>query len=151
MQVESAEAQLALVREYFDALEARPPPLPPDRSGTGRHRKRTGAMAARKKTRSRREAKPRRGARRAQHAAALAHRAGARQLFRQPERPPPGHLYDLVMREVEEPLFRAVLDYADGNQSRAADILGINRGTLRKKLQELRPLRLSRGGTESRP
>ncbi|MGI9246502.1 MAG: helix-turn-helix domain-containing protein [Steroidobacteraceae bacterium] len=47
----------------------------------------------------------------------------------------PGHLYDLVMREVEEPLFRAVLDYSDGNQSRAADILGINRGTLRKKLR----------------
>ncbi|NJD31554.1 MAG: Fis family transcriptional regulator, partial [Gammaproteobacteria bacterium] len=36
----------------------------------------------------------------------------------------PGHLYDLVLREVEEPLFRAVLDYAEGNQSRAADILG---------------------------
>jgi Fis family transcriptional regulator len=47
----------------------------------------------------------------------------------------PGHLYDLVMHEVEEPLFRAVLDYAEGNQSRAADILGINRGTLRKKLK----------------
>ena len=47
----------------------------------------------------------------------------------------PGHLYELVMREVEEPLFRAVLDYAEGNQSRAADILGINRGTLRKKLK----------------
>ena len=47
----------------------------------------------------------------------------------------PGHLYDLVMREIEEPLFRAVLDYAEGNQSRAADILGINRGTLRKKLK----------------
>ena len=48
----------------------------------------------------------------------------------------PGHLYDLVLREVEEPLFRAVLDYSEGNQSRAADILGINRGTLRKKLRE---------------
>ncbi|HSN72667.1 MAG TPA: helix-turn-helix domain-containing protein [Steroidobacteraceae bacterium] len=48
----------------------------------------------------------------------------------------PGQLYDLVIREVEEPLFRAVLDYAEGNQSRAADILGINRGTLRKKLRE---------------
>jgi Fis family transcriptional regulator len=47
----------------------------------------------------------------------------------------PGQLYDLVIREVEEPLFKAVLNYAEGNQSRAADILGINRGTLRKKLK----------------
>jgi Fis family transcriptional regulator len=47
----------------------------------------------------------------------------------------PGRLYELVMREVEEPLFRAVLGYTEGNQSRAADILGINRGTLRKKLR----------------
>jgi Fis family transcriptional regulator len=49
----------------------------------------------------------------------------------------PARLYDLVLREVEEPLFRTVLHYASGNQSRAADILGINRGTLRKKLREL--------------
>ena len=42
-----------------------------------------------------------------------------------------------VIREVEEPLFRAVLEHCDGNQSRAATILGINRGTLRKKLREL--------------
>ncbi|MFO1455091.1 MAG: DNA-binding transcriptional regulator Fis [Steroidobacteraceae bacterium] len=49
----------------------------------------------------------------------------------------PAHLYDLVIREVEEPLFRAVLEHCDGNQSRAATILGINRGTLRKKLREL--------------
>ena len=48
----------------------------------------------------------------------------------------PGHLYELVMREVEMPLFKSVMDYADGNQSRAASILGINRGTLRKKLRE---------------
>jgi Fis family transcriptional regulator len=48
----------------------------------------------------------------------------------------PGRLYNLVMREVELPLFQAVMDYADGNQSRAATILGINRGTLRKKLRE---------------
>ena len=48
----------------------------------------------------------------------------------------PAHLYDLVLREVEEPLFKAVLDYVEGNQSRAAGILGINRGTLRKKLRQ---------------
>ena len=47
----------------------------------------------------------------------------------------PGDLYDLVMGEVEEPLFRTVMHYTQGNQSRAADILGINRGTLRKKLK----------------
>ena len=44
-------------------------------------------------------------------------------------------LYDLVIGEVERPLFKAVLDYTDGNQSQAAGILGINRGTLRKKLR----------------
>jgi Fis family transcriptional regulator, factor for inversion stimulation protein len=48
----------------------------------------------------------------------------------------PCHLYQLVLREVEEPLFRAVLDYVAGNQSRAAEVLGLNRGTLRKKLRE---------------
>jgi Fis family transcriptional regulator len=47
----------------------------------------------------------------------------------------PGDLYDLVLGEVERPLFKAVLDYTDGNQSQAAGILGINRGTLRKKLR----------------
>src|ERR1044072_3364372 len=47
----------------------------------------------------------------------------------------PGDLYQLVMGEVEKPLFRAVLGYTNGNQSEAAEILGINRGTLRKKLK----------------
>jgi len=48
----------------------------------------------------------------------------------------PARLYDLVMREVEEPLFRSVLEYASGNQTQAAVILGITRATLRKKLRE---------------
>ncbi len=47
----------------------------------------------------------------------------------------PGELYDLVLSEVEPPLFKTVMDFAQGNQSRAADILGINRATLRKKLK----------------
>jgi len=47
----------------------------------------------------------------------------------------PGDLYQLVLGQVEKPLFEAVLDYTDGNQSEAAEILGINRGTLRKKLR----------------
>ena len=48
----------------------------------------------------------------------------------------PSGLYQLVLREVEEPLFRSVMDYTDGNQMRAAEILGINRGTLRRKLED---------------
>ena len=48
----------------------------------------------------------------------------------------PAGLYSLVMREVEEPLFRAVMDYVDGNQCRAAEVLGSNRGTLRRKLED---------------
>lgn len=47
----------------------------------------------------------------------------------------PGALYDLVMQEVERPLFRTVMDFTGGNQTQAASILGINRGTLRKKLK----------------
>jgi len=92
-------------------------------------------MAARKKTRSRREAKPA-ALQNGRHVPLRSHTEQALDsYFTSLNGHTPGHLYELVMREVEEPLFRAVLDYADGNQSRAADILGINRGTLRKKLK----------------
>jgi two-component system nitrogen regulation response regulator GlnG len=46
------------------------------------------------------------------------------------------HLYDLMIGLVEKPLLRAVLRETGGNQVRAAQILGINRNTLRKKLTE---------------
>jgi Fis family transcriptional regulator len=46
-------------------------------------------------------------------------------------------LYELALREIEEPLFRVVLKHVEGNQSRAADILGIHRATLRRKLRDL--------------
>ena len=45
-------------------------------------------------------------------------------------------LYEMVQREVEQPLFRAVLEYTQNNQSHAATMLGLNRGTLRKKLRQ---------------
>lgn len=48
----------------------------------------------------------------------------------------PNDLYQLVMRQVEQPLFEAVLAYTRGNQSRAAAVLGISRSTLRKKLAQ---------------
>jgi Fis family transcriptional regulator, factor for inversion stimulation protein len=49
---------------------------------------------------------------------------------------PPGNLFDLVMDEVERPLLETVLHHTRGNQSKAAEILGLNRGTLRKKLRK---------------
>ena len=51
---------------------------------------------------------------------------------------PPGNLFDLVMDEVERPLLETVLHHTRGNQSKAAEILGLNRGTLRKKLRKYR-------------
>ena len=45
-------------------------------------------------------------------------------------------LYQMVLREVERPMFEAVLEYTNQNQSAAAQVLGISRGTLRKKLRE---------------
>ena len=50
--------------------------------------------------------------------------------------PPPG-LYDRVLADVERPLFRTTLAAVRGNQLRAAELLGINRNTLRKRLTEL--------------
>ncbi len=47
----------------------------------------------------------------------------------------PADLYRMVINEVELPLLKSVLDYTRGNQSKAAEILGINRSTLRKKLE----------------
>lgn len=44
-------------------------------------------------------------------------------------------LYAMVMAEVEAPLLSSVLAYTDSNQTRAAALLGLNRGTLRKKLK----------------
>jgi len=47
-----------------------------------------------------------------------------------------GDLYQLVLSEVEKPLFETVMQHTKNNQSKAAAILGINRGTLRKKLKQ---------------
>ncbi|WP_313135576.1 sigma-54-dependent transcriptional regulator [Paracoccus jeotgali] len=49
--------------------------------------------------------------------------------------PPPG-LYDRILREIESPLLRIALDATGGNQLRCAELLGLNRNTLRKKMAE---------------
>ncbi|WGH78674.1 response regulator [Jannaschia ovalis] len=50
---------------------------------------------------------------------------------------PPAGLYQRVLREVEAPLIEIALDATAGNQARCADLLGINRNTLRKKITDL--------------
>jgi Fis family transcriptional regulator len=45
-------------------------------------------------------------------------------------------LYELVLSELERPLLEEVMKYTRGNQTRAANLMGINRGTLRKKLKQ---------------
>lgn len=46
------------------------------------------------------------------------------------------NLYEMVLAEMEAPLMEAVMSYTRGNQSKAAILLGISRGTLRKKLKQ---------------
>lgn len=50
----------------------------------------------------------------------------------------PTSIYDMVLRNVEKPMIETVLVRAEGNQTLAAEMLGINRNTLRKKMQQLR-------------
>jgi Fis family transcriptional regulator, factor for inversion stimulation protein len=46
------------------------------------------------------------------------------------------NIYNMVMAEIEAPLIKAVMRHTKGNQSKAAILLGISRGTLRKKLKQ---------------
>jgi Fis family transcriptional regulator, factor for inversion stimulation protein len=48
----------------------------------------------------------------------------------------PTYMYDMMLRVIEKPLLEVVMRRAKGNQSRAAEWLGINRNTLRRKLQD---------------
>ena len=56
--------------------------------------------------------------------------------FRDLDGEQPTAIYDMVLRNVEHSLFEVVMDKARGNQTVAADMLGINRNTLRRKLCE---------------
>ncbi|XAV89221.1 MAG: DNA-binding transcriptional regulator Fis [Candidatus Symbiodolus clandestinus] len=46
------------------------------------------------------------------------------------------NIYEFVLTEVEPPLLDMVMQYTQGNQTRAASLMGMNRGTLRKKLRK---------------
>lgn len=54
--------------------------------------------------------------------------------FRDMDGHQPNDLYELILSQVEIPLFESVLNYTDGNVSRAAEMLGLNRGTFRNRL-----------------
>jgi len=59
-----------------------------------------------------------------------------RQYFKDLDGEKPSGIYNMVVNCVEKPLLEVVMHHAQGNQTRAAELLGINRNTLRKKLLE---------------
>ena len=63
-------------------------------------------------------------------------RASLQTYFRDLDGTEPSGLYDMLIKVVERPLLDVVMQAADHNQSRAAEWLGLNRNTLRKKLIE---------------
>lgn len=65
---------------------------------------------------------------------ALAIEQNLKQYFKDLNGEMPCAVYDMVLNQVEKPLLECVMDECRGNQSRAAQILGLNRNTLRKKL-----------------
>lgn len=63
-------------------------------------------------------------------------RASLHSYFQDLDGETPDGMYDMLVRAVEKPLLEVVMSQADHNQSRAAEWLGLNRNTLRKKLLE---------------
>ncbi len=58
--------------------------------------------------------------------------------FRDMDGEQPTAIYDMVLKNIEKPMIETVLGKAEGNQTAAAAMLGIDRNTLRKKIQQLR-------------
>ena len=59
-----------------------------------------------------------------------------RQYFKDLDGEKTSGIYDMVVHAVEKPMLEVVMLQAEGNQTRAAQLLGLNRNTLRKKLQQ---------------
>ncbi len=118
--VENIDQQLMLIQEYFDQLE--------EINGTCRMRNSNEAEALLTTTDIAEE-------RRSKPLAACVDTA-LKLYFMDLDGNKPSELYEMLLQEVEPPLLRHVMDYSRGNQSKAARILGINRATLRKKLEK---------------
>ena len=63
-------------------------------------------------------------------------RTSLEQYFRDLRGAEPHHVHEMIIAAVEKPLLDVVMQRTDGNQSKAAEWLGINRNTLRRKLQQ---------------
>ena len=63
-------------------------------------------------------------------------RKAVQEYFKHLDGEKPGTVYDMVLTCVERPLIETVLYHTEGNQTRASELLGINRNTLRKKMQQ---------------
>jgi len=63
-------------------------------------------------------------------------RSALEEYFKDLDGEPPHAVYDMLINCVEKPLLQYVMNRANGNQSKAAEILGLNRNTLRKKLKQ---------------
>ena len=75
------------------------------------------------------------------------HDAVKRQLeryFKDMDGEKPTSIYDMVLKNIEKPMIETVLGHAEGNQSLAAQMLGINRNTLRTRIRDL-GIRVVRG------
>jgi Fis family transcriptional regulator len=69
---------------------------------------------------------------------ATAVRRALERYFRDLEGEKPTGIYHMVMKNVERPMIETVLGKADGNQTLAAEMLGVDRNTLRKKMRQHR-------------
>ena len=63
-----------------------------------------------------------------------------RKYFKELDGEAPINVYNMVLKEVEGPLFEIIMKQCNGNQTHASRVLGINRGTLRTKLKEYKLL-----------
>jgi Factor for inversion stimulation Fis, transcriptional activator len=61
-----------------------------------------------------------------------------KQYFKDLDGESPTDVYDMVLVNIEKPMLEVVLSHVQGNQTKAAELLGLNRNTLRKKLQQHR-------------
>jgi Fis family transcriptional regulator len=59
-----------------------------------------------------------------------------KQYFKDLDGESPADVYDMVLVNIEKPMLEVVLSHVEGNQTKAAELLGLNRNTLRKKLQQ---------------